>query len=98
MPLNSCLAFIRKPKYVGNKTKKGANLKTDVTRKQSMPNFPKNEHFLPSDTHTCVCVSGVRNVYFRKNLCALFCWNNFFEICPFTLLQANIHTTFPFQL
>ena len=23
MPLNSSLAFIRKPKYVGNKTKKG---------------------------------------------------------------------------
>ena len=26
-------------------------------KKQSTPNFPKNEHFLPSDTHTCVCVS-----------------------------------------
>ena len=23
-----------------------------VTRKQSTPNFPKNEHFLPPDTHT----------------------------------------------
>ena len=28
------------------------NLKTGVTRKQSTPNFPKNEHFLLSDTHT----------------------------------------------
>ena len=26
-----------------------------VTRKQSMPNFPKNEHFLPPDMHTHVC-------------------------------------------
>ena len=25
-----------------------------VTRKQSTPNFPKNEHFLPPDTHTNV--------------------------------------------
>ena len=31
---------------------KRANLKTGVTRKQSTPNFPKNEHFLPLDTHT----------------------------------------------
>ena len=28
-----------------------ANLKTDVSRKQSTPNFPKNGHFLPLDTH-----------------------------------------------
>ena len=25
-----------------------------VSRKQSTPNFPKNEHFLPPDTHTYV--------------------------------------------
>ena len=30
---------------------KRANLKTGVSRKQSTPNFPKNEHFLPPDTH-----------------------------------------------
>ena len=28
-----------------------ANLKTGVTRKQSMQNLPKNEHFLPPDTN-----------------------------------------------
>ena len=28
-----------------------------VSRKQSTPNFLKNEHFLPPDTHTYVCVS-----------------------------------------
>ena len=33
-----------------------------------MPSFPKNEHFLPPDTHTYVCVSGVRNVCFSENL------------------------------
>ena len=34
------------------------NLKTEVTRIQSPPNFPKNERFLTPDTHTYVCVSG----------------------------------------
>ena len=29
--------------------------------------FPKNEHFLPADAHTNVCVSGVRNISFSKN-------------------------------
>ena len=38
-----------------------------VTRIQSMPNFPKNEHFLPPDTHTYVCVSGgKKHSFFRK--------------------------------
>ena len=35
-----------------------ANLKTGVSRKQSKPNFPKNEHLLPPDTDMFVCVSG----------------------------------------
>ena len=34
------------------------NLKTGVSRKQSTPNIPKNEHFLHPDTITYVCVSG----------------------------------------
>ena len=34
------------------------NLKTGFSRKQSTPNLPKNEHFLPPDTQTYVCVSG----------------------------------------
>ena len=29
-----------------------------VLQENKAPNFPKNEHFLPSDTHTEVCVSG----------------------------------------
>ena len=28
----------------------------EETRKQSTANIPKNEHFLPPDTHTYVCV------------------------------------------
>ena len=35
-----------------------ANYVSGVTRKQSTPNFPKNQQFLAPDTHTYVCVSG----------------------------------------
>ena len=37
---------------VGNKVKKRVILKTSVPREQITPNFAKNEHFLPPDTHT----------------------------------------------
>ena len=39
-----------------------------VSRKQSTPNFPKNEHFLPPDTHMYVCVSGVNKCLFFGKL------------------------------
>ena len=40
---------------------------TGVSRKQDTPNFPKNEHFLPPDTHTYVWVSeGKKCSFFRK--------------------------------
>ena len=43
------------------------NLKTGVSRKQSTPNFPKNKHFLPPDTHTYVCISrGKKCLFFGK--------------------------------
>ena len=49
------------------------NLKTEVTRKQSKPNFPKNENVLPPDTQMYVCVSGVWNDRFSENLpCFVF--------------------------
>ena len=40
-----------------------ANLKTGASRKQSTPNFPKNEH-LPPDTYTYVCVPGGKKCLF----------------------------------
>ena len=46
---------------------KRADLKTGVSRKQSTPKFPKNQHFLPPDTHTCVCVSGGKKCLFSRN-------------------------------
>ena len=41
----------------------------NVCFKKRTPNFPKNEHFLPPDTHTCTCActcayQGVRNIRF----------------------------------
>ena len=33
-----------------------ANLKRGISRKQSRSDFPKNEHFLPHDTHTYMYV------------------------------------------
>ena len=59
----------------------------EVTKKQSTPNFPKNEHFLPADMHTYVCASGGKKCsYFGKLgvLCFLV-----FKICPFALLPTN---------
>ena len=57
----------------------------EVTRKQSTPNFPKNKHFLPFDTH----YQGVRNVALSK------IWRVFsscylsLEIRSFALLPTN---------
>ena len=43
------------------------NLKASVRRKQSTPNFPKNEHFLPPDKHAYVDVSkGKKCSFFGK--------------------------------
>ena len=47
---------------------KRVNLKTGVSRKQSTPNFPKNEHFLPPDAHTYAVF------VFQKIWRALFSW------------------------
>ena len=35
-----------------------------VSKRQSTPNFPNNEHILPPDTHTYVCVSGGKKCSF----------------------------------
>ena len=79
----------------------------DVTRKQSTPNFPENEHFLPRDMHTCVRVckfskkrlqhgcgyQGVRNVRFSENLACFNLFSPPFEIRIFALLPRNLANT-----
>ena len=59
---------------VGNKPKRRI-LKRVFQGKQSTPSFPKNEHFLPSDTHTYVCGSGTKKCSFFGKFGVLF----FFE-------------------
>ena len=54
-----------------------AKHKAGVSRKQSRSNFPKNEHFLPPDTHTSVCISGLITEDFVK--ITSYCWNIFYE-------------------
>ena len=61
----SLAKLFSKKRVVSSVIGKRANLKTGVSRKQSMPNFPINEHFLPSDTHTYVFVSAGTFAYQR---------------------------------
>ena len=56
---------------VSNKAKRRIS-KTEGTIKQSMPNFPRNKHFLPSDTHTYVSESGDTKCLFIRKFDALY--------------------------
>ena len=56
-------------------------------RKQSIPNFPKNEHFLPPDMHLYVCISGGKKCSFFGKLDVLWCACYLrFAIHPFALI------------
>ena len=58
-------------------------------KKQCTTNFPKNEHFLPPDTHTYMCVSAGGG---RGKKCSFF--GKFgvpFEIRPFALLPTKFY-------
>ena len=56
---------------------KRANLKTEVTRKESAPNFP------------FVCVSGGKKCLFFEEFDVLSCYIRF-EIPPFALSPTNL--------
>ena len=63
------------------------NLKTSVTKKQSVPSFLKNECFLPSYWHMGVCISeGKKYLFFWKFgvLCLLVT-----PVLRFALLSYN---------
>ena len=61
-----------------------------LTRKQTTPNFPKNEHFFSTDTHMRLCVSGGKKCsLFRKIWRGLFSCYLRFEIRLFDLLMTN---------
>ena len=72
--------------YVDDKAKR--RISKQVTRKQSTPNVPKNEHFLPHDTHTYVCVSGDKKCAFSGKfgvLCFLVTSVLRFAVLPYLL-------------
>ena len=71
-----------------------SDLKTEVTRKQSMPNFPKKEHSLHPDTHMyVVCVSGGKECsFFGKFGVLLFLVSFFFYGRISFCILGNIET------
>ena len=73
--------------FVGNMAK-GRILKWVFQKKQSTLNFPKNEHFSPSDTHTYRCVSGDKKCFSENLACFLFFWNTRSKIRPFAILPT----------
>ena len=61
-------------------------LKTEVTRTQSTPNFPKKKSFLPPPPPTYVCVSGGKKCSFFKKfgvLCILVTSVSKFALLPY---------------
>ena len=45
----------------------------EVSKKQSTPNFPKKEHFLPPNAHAYVCVPGGKKCSFFGK-CDVLCF------------------------
>ena len=62
-----------------------------VLRKQSTRNFPKNEHLLPPDTQTYVCVSGGKKCLFFEKFVVL-CFLETPVLRFDELLPANSHS------
>ena len=87
-----------KAKFVGNKAKRRIS-KWVFSRKQSTPNFSKNEDFLPPPppplirTRTCVN-QGVRNARFLENLACFFILKHPFWDLPFCLITSKFSLHF----
>ena len=67
---------------------------TGVLRKQSTSNFPKNEHFLPSDMYTYVCVSGGKKCSLFGKFGVLYFLKTRFDIRPFALLAMKSYKSY----
>ena len=58
--------------FVDNKVK-GRISKQVLWGKQITSNLPKNEHFLPTNKYTCVCISGgKKHLFFGNLVCFVF--------------------------
>ena len=69
--------------------KQKGKCQNEMTRKQRTPSFPKNEHFLPSNTHTYVCVSGDKCSFFGKLGVLCFLVTSVLRFAPFVLLPTT---------
>ena len=76
-------------------TKPKAWISKRVLQKKSPPDFPKNEHILSPDKHTCVRIRRKEMFLFRKIWRVLFSCNTRFEIRPFTVLPTSKELVFP---
>ena len=66
-------------------------LRSDARQNKTRQIFRQNEHFLPPDTQTHVCVSeGKKCLFFQKIGRALLSWNTHIDIRPFDLLPTKI--------
>ena len=71
-PMCHILSHLTIRKHISSVIRQKGESQNGCFKRQSTPNFPKNEHFLPPDTHTCA-YQGVRNVRFSENLaCFVF--------------------------
>ena len=73
---------------------KGANIKTGVSRQQNTPSFPKNEHFLPPDTHTHVCISDSKKYLLFGKFGGFVFLNYPFWNLPFCLITDEMTKLF----
>ena len=74
---------------VGNKAE--GRISKQVTRKQSMSNFPKNDHFIPLIRIRTFAYQGVRHFHFSENLaCFVFLLLQFWD-SPFCLIIDEMY-------
>ena len=78
----------------------------EIIHSVRMQNFPKNYHFLPTDMHTSVCVSGGKECYFFGKICIRTEWmipiyfSKFLKkwiviTCHWSILPENIRKALP---
>ena len=74
--------------FVGNRQK--GESQSRCFKKTKHAKFSKNEHFLPPDTHTYVCVSGGKKCPFFRNLPCFFFLKHPLWDSPFCLITDDL--------
>ena len=74
--------------HISSVTRRNGESQNGGNKKPKQTNFPKNKHFLPPDTHACVCVSRDKKCSFSGKFWHAFSWYFRFEIFLFALLPT----------